>query len=216
MNFNELHNKLMNEANLDEGIGKTIGKGLLTLALGVSTPSARAEKKAPQKIEQSAEKKSSFKNAILLKLAKKYIGKHEGISKKIYKDSKGLPTIGIGHLIKHGEDFSKGITDKQVQELFNKDIQAKLKLTKRLFPKFDKYIPSVQVVLLDGVYRGDISGSPKTIKLINKGEWIKASEEYLANTEYKAADKSGSGVAKRMRENAKYMKQYGEHLNKRK
>ena len=47
----------------------------------------------------------------------------EGISLKPYRDAGGLWTIGIGHLIKPGEEnLMKGITDEQAHTLFVKDL----------------------------------------------------------------------------------------------
>lgn len=40
----------------------------------------------------------------------------------VYKDYKGFNTIGIGHLVKPGEDFSKGLTLDGVVELNHKDL----------------------------------------------------------------------------------------------
>lgn len=53
----------------------------------------------------------------------------------IYNDATGLPvsagaplppgaTIGYGHLIKTGDDFSKGLTEKEATELFHRDLQS--------------------------------------------------------------------------------------------
>lgn len=47
--------------------------------------------------------------------------KWEGKRNTIYKDKAGNPSIGIGHKILPGEDFSKGLTDEQVVALFQKD-----------------------------------------------------------------------------------------------
>lgn len=47
--------------------------------------------------------------------------RHEGKRDRVYKDSKGLPTIGIGHLIKKGERFSGRISEDQINKLFEKD-----------------------------------------------------------------------------------------------
>lgn len=46
----------------------------------------------------------------------------EGCILHIYKDSAGYPTIGVGHLIRAGEDFSKGLTNEQAMELLAADI----------------------------------------------------------------------------------------------
>ena len=218
-----MHDKL-----IEEDIKKTLKHGALAGAAAASTALAtnKSDEQPIQKqdiVQKSDNNKSDIsskvKERIMLNVAKQYIGKHEGARKEIYKDSKGKDTIGIGHLIKPGEDFSDGIDDAEIQKLFDKDIQERLAVTKDLFDDFDSYPPYVQVTLLDGVYRGDLSGSPKTIKLINTGEWTKASEEYLDNREYRASvasEKAGTphGIWKRMAENAKRMKHYGEQILK--
>lgn len=48
----------------------------------------------------------------------------EGFRNKMYKDSNGYPTIGVGHLIKPNEQhlMTKILTNEGVDELFDKDI----------------------------------------------------------------------------------------------
>lgn len=53
-----------------------------------------------------------------------FIQRHEGYSATIYGDSAGYPTIGYGHLIKTGEDFSAGITREQASELLLQDTKT--------------------------------------------------------------------------------------------
>jgi lysozyme len=53
-----------------------------------------------------------------------FIKQHEGYSATIYKDSAGNPTIGYGHLIIDGEDFSKGITEQKATELLSHDTKT--------------------------------------------------------------------------------------------
>jgi len=57
-------------------------------------------------------------------------GNHKG-----YLDSKGLPTIGYGHLIKKGESYTVGgtITEDAAQKLFMND-------SKSIFSKADEYL----------------------------------------------------------------------------
>lgn len=50
-----------------------------------------------------------------------FIKRHEGCILKVYKDVAGLPTIGIGHLIKPGESFTT-ITEAEALDLLAKDI----------------------------------------------------------------------------------------------
>jgi len=54
-----------------------------------------------------------------------FITNFEGKRNKAYKDSKGLWTIGVGHLIKPDEEFLKTLTltDHDVEELFKRDLK---------------------------------------------------------------------------------------------
>ena len=54
-----------------------------------------------------------------------FIVKEEGSRNKAYKDSKGLLTIGVGHLIKADEPHLKDatLTDEQVEELLKSDLK---------------------------------------------------------------------------------------------
>ena len=54
-----------------------------------------------------------------------FITKEEGARNKAYKDSKGLWTIGVGHLIKPDEQhlITATLTDEQVEELLRSDLK---------------------------------------------------------------------------------------------
>ena len=54
-----------------------------------------------------------------------FITKEEGARNKAYKDSKGLWTIGVGHLIKADEQnlINATLTDEQVEELLRSDLR---------------------------------------------------------------------------------------------
>jgi RHS repeat-associated protein len=53
----------------------------------------------------------------------KFIEQHEGFRGKIYPDQAGHKTIGYGHKILPGEDFSKGITKPQALALLKSDVK---------------------------------------------------------------------------------------------
>jgi hypothetical protein len=97
----------------------------------------------------------------------------------------------------------KTLSENEIYSLFAKDLQSKLSMVKRDFPNYDSYSDDLKIAILDGYFRGDLSGSPRTRELINKGNFKAAAQEYLNNAEYRAALKSGSGVASRMQRNAK-------------
>ena len=51
--------------------------------------------------------------------------------------------------------------------------------------------------MLGSWFRGSLSGSPKTISLLNEGKFDEASNEFLNNDEYRTT--SLGGVKKRMK-----------------
>ena len=53
-----------------------------------------------------------------------FIQRHEGYSSTVYKDVAGNPTIGYGHLILKGEDFSNGVTLVQASALLALDTRT--------------------------------------------------------------------------------------------
>jgi len=54
-----------------------------------------------------------------------FITKEEGSRNKAYKDSKGLPTIGVGHLIRPAEQhlLTATLSDDEVKELLRSDLK---------------------------------------------------------------------------------------------
>jgi GH24 family phage-related lysozyme (muramidase) len=134
-----------------------------------------------------------------------------------YRDHKGNLTIGIGHLVARNDPVLKRIAGKnysvvmsgqvpldsrQVQQLFDHDVQSKIKLAKRKVNNFDKLPESTQNAIVDGFFRGDLSASPKTLKLMNSGDFKAAAVEYLDHDEYRKSKKEQTGVAPRMDRNA--------------
>ena len=51
-----------------------------------------------------------------------FITDQEGVVLHSYQDQAGYPTIGVGHLIKDGEDFPDQITREQAMELLASDV----------------------------------------------------------------------------------------------
>ena len=68
----------------------------------------------------------------------KFIEAQEGIRLKVYLDSIGKPTIGVGHLILPGEDFSGGITQEQAQSLLASDVAKVDEVLTRLAPNLSQ------------------------------------------------------------------------------
>lgn len=51
---------------------------------------------------------------------------YEGFSLVVYSDIAGLATIGWGHLVRPGEDFSAGLTEAQAEALLAKDLEPRV------------------------------------------------------------------------------------------
>jgi len=145
----------------------------------------------------------------------KIIRKYEsaGNEKKIlskYLDSKGLETIGHGHLItpeskqifsdvfpaehKVDPDFGKkaldgliSLTPAQVETLFARDVQSKLPGVVKMIPEFESMTSELQGELVSEHFRGMLGKSPKAISLLNQGKYNEAANEYLNSTEYREA-----------------------------
>lgn len=156
-----------------------------------------------------------------------YISQSEGKGKAgrpgyMYKDHKGYPTIGIGHLITRDtprifqklfgnidvNKYTSGqipLTEPMMQKLFHHDVRLKLNLARRKIPKFDTYPQNVKNAIIDALYRGDLG--PKTTKHINTGRWDAAAKEYLNHDEYREElqknqiEPGSSGIPARMERN---------------
>lgn len=156
-------------------------------------------------IKYPAQQKKSDPNAFLSQ-AYDYIKKSEGVRNKMYQDIYGNWTIGIGHLVKPEElaGFeNRTLSEKEIQDIFKADINKKLELIRKHFGEtFDEYSDKLKIVILDGYFRGDLSGSPKARLLLKLKRFPEAAKEYLDNAEYRKAKDVKSGIASRMEQNA--------------
>ena len=128
---------------------------------------------------------------------KEFIKKEEGKRLEAYKpvESEENYTIGYGH---YGTDVTKDmvITDEQAEQLLEDDISKRLPAIRKAIPKFDDMPLEVRRNLLGSWFRGSLSGSPKTLRLINEGKFEEAAKEFLDNNEYRTT--TLRGVKRRM------------------
>jgi len=117
---------------------------------------------------------------------KRMIKKHEGKRLEVYNDTVGKPTIGYGHLIKPGEDFSNGITDEEADKLFNKDFAYHAEKAK-LVAGYNKASIKQKHALIDLTFNmgpGWDKGFPEFSKAANAGNWEKAADELVDSKWY--------------------------------
>ena len=137
---------------------------------------------------------------------KKEIRDVEGFRGKAYIPTPGdVPTIGYGFTkgVKIGDTMTKEEAEKRLSEEVNTRVEAIRKQIK----DFDKFPEDAQVLMLSSWYRGSLSGSPKTKRLINEGKYKEAADEFLNNDEYKNAVARGRrGIRARMEKTAEAIK----------
>jgi len=127
---------------------------------------------------------------------------------KAVKDEKFL-TYGYGH---YGKDVkpNQKINKEEALDLLEKDILKRLPSIRSAIPSFDKLSEELRVEIAQSWFRGGMSGSPATIKLINQGKFKAAATEFLDNKEYLTAEQRGrSGIIPRMDAVANALKSEG-------
>tara|TARA_R110002020_G_C15869957_1_gene738029 strand:- start:85 stop:594 length:510 start_codon:yes stop_codon:yes gene_type:complete len=121
-----------------------------------------------------------------------FLKEKEGKKLTAYKpvETEKYFTIGYGH---YGSDVKEGmtITDQEAENLLREDIGKKLSQIQKAIPKFNELPLEARKNLLGSWFRGSLSGSPETIKLINQGRYKDASVEFLDNEEYRTTKLRG-------------------------
>jgi lysozyme len=102
----------------------------------------------------------------------------EGFVGHVYLDVAGKPTVGYGHLIKAGEDFSGGVTEEQATEVLQKDLTwaenavtaaVRVPLTQNQFDALVDFTFNLGA----GAFRGST-----LLKLVNQSKMDEAADEF--------------------------------------
>jgi lysozyme len=102
------------------------------------------------------------------------IAKHEGSMPNIYKDTMGIPTIGIGHNLNASPlpaGMTPPLTQAQISQLFQGDLNNVLKDLNNNIPWFSNLDPVRQAVVIDMAFN---MGWPTLSKFVNTLGMIKA------------------------------------------
>lgn len=107
----------------------------------------------------------------------------EGYRTHSYKDTKGLWTIGIGHLLGGGNEFSDVVwNDEQIIQTFESDISHCFEAAHSIFPEYDILPQNVRLGILDMIYNlgpTGFRGFKTTIQLIHAGRFQDAANAAL-------------------------------------
>lgn len=134
----------------------------------------------------------------------KQLTEDEGKRLKVYLDTKGLPTVGIGHLVTKDDDLSIGdtITEEKCLTLFKQDVDTAIKSCYKLFKDFASQPEEVKQIVVNmcfnlGVTR--LAGFKKFIKAIDIKDYQKAALEMMDSKWYKVDVPARAGrLVKRM------------------
>ena len=142
---------------------------------------------------------------------------HEKLGKKIivdgvekYQNYKGdgeeFVTSGFGNYNKNNK-LEDSVTIDEANANLVDAINERLPVIKRNIKEFDNFPLDVRQNIVSSWYRGSLSGSPDTIKLINAGKYKEAAIEFLDNDEYRnAVSLNRRGIRKRMEATANAIK----------
>lgn len=126
---------------------------------------------------------------------KKMIIKHEGIRDKPYKDSLGLWTVGVGHLIGDGktlpEEYNRTFTNAEIMKMFDDDFEHHAKAAEKI-PGYNKSNQPAQGALIDLTFNMGTSWYkkwPTFVKKLSEGDFQGAAEE-LASSKWATQVKS--------------------------
>ena len=175
---------------IEEGkFGNILKAATLATMVGSSAPGMPThDNKTDSTVQQAANQTQNTKltsDAIFKQLVK-----HEGYRKQIYKDTKGVATIGIGFnlndvgnrkiLAKYGisnHELHKGLSDLEIKQLYNDTVEIAIKNAKRFAPNFDSLPSNAQLALIDLSFN---IGSTKLTQ-------FKALQAAIANKDFNAA-----------------------------
>lgn len=131
----------------------------------------------------------------------------EGCKLEIYLDHLGLPTFGIGHLVReddpeHGEPVGTPVSDERVRQVFALDIAVTLEDCKRLYADFDDLPEEAQLVIANMCFN---LGYPRLSKFkdmraaVNERAWNAAADAMVDSRWHDQVPNRAKRLVKRMR-----------------
>ena len=118
----------------------------------------------------------------------------------VYLDTLNKKTIGFGHLVLEGEDFSTGLTDEEADALLAKDLESKVNDARKLYEQY-KMTGGVEIqkVLTQMVfqmgYKG-VSAFTGTLGAMAKGDYKAAANGMRNSLWYKQTTSRAEKLAR--------------------
>ena len=132
----------------------------------------------------------------------------EGVKYEVSLDHLGLPTCGIGHLIKDtdpekGLEVGTAISEERVNELFDEDIQVTLQECRYLYEDFDDLPEEAQRIIANMMFnlgRPRLSRFLKMKQHVDKRNFVSASEEMKNSKWYMQVTNRAERLCQRMKD----------------
>lgn len=131
----------------------------------------------------------------------------EGIKHEIYLDHLGLPTFGIGHLIKDsdpesGQPVGTPVSEERVIEAFESDLQSVIRDCNVLYSDFHNLPEEAQQIIANMMFN---LGLPRLSKFRNmkacveEKDWMGAGDEMMDSRWYNQVPNRAGRLVNRMK-----------------
>jgi len=131
----------------------------------------------------------------------------EGVKHEIYLDHLGLPTFGIGHLVReedpeHGWAVGSAVSEERVAEVFESDIAITISDCERLYEDFAELPDEAQLIIANMCFN---LGYPRLSKFkgmkagVDARDWNRAADEMVDSRWYTQVPNRAERLVQRMR-----------------
>ena len=131
----------------------------------------------------------------------------EGKKNEIYLDHLGLPTFGIGHLVKetdqeHNKPIGTAVSKERVLECFEQDIRTTIMDCRKVFDDWDALPEEVRLIMANMMFN---LGYPRfskfklMIQAIKDGDHIEAATQMKQSRWYKQVTNRADRLISRMK-----------------
>jgi lysozyme len=135
------------------------------------------------------------------------IAADEGEVHEIYLDHLGLPTFGIGHLVRdddpeHGWEVGTAVSNDRCIEAFNEDIKTVVSDCYKLYADFDDLPEEAKRIIANMMFN---MGRPRLSKFkgmkrgVDARDWNAAADEMVDSRWYRQVTNRAERLVKRMR-----------------
>jgi lysozyme len=131
-------------------------------------------------------------------IAKAQLRLDEGVRTKVYKDSLGIESIGVGRNLR-----DKGLSMLEVDYLLENDLTDAERDARSLVAAFDKLSEERKAVLVNMAFnlgRSRLASFKRFLEAVNAGAWEQASAEMLDSIWASQVGARAQRLAKKMRE----------------